>query len=112
MKKLAILASVVMIFTAPIMALSQATPSPDEIRLEGRVEGRVEGTDKEYGFSFDGEDSKKPGQKGVLRPSLQTAPADTVGVGVPGASLSRSEDSLKSSEGDWEGMLRNQNNRP
>jgi hypothetical protein len=37
MKKLAILASVVMIVTAPIMAQTRATDSPEEIRTSGRA---------------------------------------------------------------------------
>ena len=67
MKKLAILASVVMIVTAPIMAQQAATPSQEELGLWDIA--------KEYGSVPLDKDSKKPAEKGIFWPSQQTAPA-------------------------------------
>jgi hypothetical protein len=97
MKKLAILASVLMIVTAPIMAQLQGTAFQEESRLGD--------TATEYGVSFDGEDSKKPGQKGIrVSPTevapytsptdlfLELLPADTNLLEVPAGDLKQPEE--------------------
>jgi hypothetical protein len=93
MKKLAILASVVMIFTAPIMAQTAAKAAPEE--------SRVRGTATVYGSGAYPEDSIKREQKGIeglsteLAPApaatdlfLESDPAHTVGLEAPEDSLS------------------------
>jgi hypothetical protein len=81
MKKLAILASVVMIFTAPIMAQTPLTLTQEELPSGGLA--------PDYGFFPDAEDSQTPGQKEIEGRSTElvpeTAPTDVKPVLDPAA---------------------------